>query len=214
MIKVIVFDFDGTLVDSNDIKWDAWFDIFPEHEKVSPKLISTALEEIVGNRYVLLDEIYKRLGREGSSETFVKRYAEKFDEIVQNEIVSIGGLNPDVREMLNGFRDNCKIYINSSTPNDAMQKTAARLDMLNLFHGIYGTFGDRNKEQNLRRIIIDEGMAPENVLVVGDGEDDVEAAKAVGCRFIGLASDWNGWKDKEFSLVSNLSEIKNLIVQL
>ena len=44
--KVIVFDFDGTLIDSNRLKYDAYFELFPKD-----KLHSQAIETVLATKY-------------------------------------------------------------------------------------------------------------------------------------------------------------------
>src|SRR3989338_7075205 len=164
MIKVIVFDFDGVLVDSNRLKREAWFKLFAP-EEVSDELIMDVLEKVKATRYDILREIFMRLGKpEGEIESLVSQYAGRYNDIVQAGIFSMG-LNPWAEEILSNLKPKFNLYLNSATS--------------------------------------------EEVLAVGDGQDDLNAAKTLGCRFIGFANDWNGWKNMEFSTVSNLSELKN-----
>ena len=56
-IKVIVFDFDGTLVDSNRLKYDAFFELFtddPNHVLTIRKVLSAKKEQ---SRFIILEEI-------------------------------------------------------------------------------------------------------------------------------------------------------------
>lgn len=213
MIKVIVFDFDGVLVDSNRLKYEAWFKIF-RPEEVSHELIRNVLVEVKETRYDILREIFRRLGAPTEEiESLVVRSAERFNEAVQNGISSMG-LNPGVREVLSELKPKFRLYLNSATPEKALLETVERLGIRDSFEEIYGQSEPGSKVKNLKKIIEKENFLPQEVSVVGDGEDDMKAAQALGCPFIGVANDWNGWKEKEFPLVSNLSEIKNLILKI
>ena len=140
-------------------------------------------------------------------------HAQKYNELVQSGISSLG-LNLGVKEVLSELKQRFRLYLNSATPEKALLETAGRLSIGDFFEEIYGQSEPESKVKNLKKIIEKENFLLQEVLAVGDGEDDLAAAKTVGCRFIGLANDWNGWKDKEFPLVSNLSEIKNLILKI
>ena len=55
-IKVIVFDFDGTLIDSNQLKHDAYYKLFPSdgfHKEIITEVLGEIFEE---SRYVILRE--------------------------------------------------------------------------------------------------------------------------------------------------------------
>ena len=213
MIKIIVFDFDGVLVDSNRLKQEAWFKVF-KPEEASRELIRNVLTEIKETRYDILREIFRRLGTSAEEiEPLVLSHAQKYNELVQSGISSLG-LNLGVKEVLSELKHRFRLYLNSATPEKALLETAGRLSIGDFFEEIYGQSEPESKVKNLKKIIEKENFLLQEVLAVGDGEDDLAAAKTVGCRFIGLANDWNGWKDKEFPLVSNLSEIKNLILKI
>ena len=178
MIKVIVFDFDGVLVDSNRLKREAWFKLFAP-EEVSDELIMDVLEKVKATRYDILREIFMRLGKpEGEIESLVSQYAGRYNDIVQAGIFSMG-LNPWAEEILSNLKPKFNLYLNSATPEEAMIQTIKRLGIKDCFKKIYGQSEPRSKEINLQKIINEENVLPSEVLVVGDGQDDLGAAKAL-----------------------------------
>ncbi len=61
-IKIIVFDFDGTLVDSNEIKFNAYYDIFPKNDDYT-KIIDNILNRFrEKSRYFIIKEILQQAG--------------------------------------------------------------------------------------------------------------------------------------------------------
>ena len=83
-IKVIVFDFDGTLIDSNRLKYDAYFALFPEDEWHA-KAIGEVLSEIFeASRYVIFEEILQRLGGKAAKDLKrkVSELADQYNDIV------------------------------------------------------------------------------------------------------------------------------------
>ena len=65
------------------------------------------------------------------------------------------------------------------------------LDKRNLtrfFKGVYGT--PPGKTELLRRVIEQEGVAPNDTLMVGDSSTDLDAARSCGTRFFGIGAEF------------------------
>ena len=61
-IKVVVFDFDGTLIASNQLKYEAFFDLFPDTSHYR-RTIRSVLADMSGeSRYAVLDTLLRRFG--------------------------------------------------------------------------------------------------------------------------------------------------------
>src|SRR3989344_3137633 len=170
MIKVIVFDFDGVLVDSNQLKHDSWFAVFPERDH---SLVKKVLSDpnIVTTRAEVFRAVFAAKGV--SEENLKSRSAEfsgRYNDIVQDGIEKMG-LVPGALGTFQRLSNKYSLYINSGTPEDALSETVARLDIGHFFKGVFGRRSlDTKKSEILREIMEKEKAAPEEVLMVGDAD--------------------------------------------
>ncbi len=211
MIKAIAFDFDGVLADSNQLKHDAYFAILPESDHILVKTI-LADTNVVQTRTAVFRTMLVKKGLFGEKLDFeASRFSGLYNNFVQEGIEGMG-LVPGAQDTLRKLSEKYSLYINSHTPEDALLETVVRLGIGHLFKGVSGRKNINSKKSEvLREIMEKEKVAPEEVLMVGDADSDFDAASEAGCRFVGVANDYNGWGKKEFPLVKNISEIGHLI---
>jgi HAD superfamily hydrolase (TIGR01549 family) len=210
MIKVLVFDFDGVIADSNRPKYEAWFQLFPASEGVSPELIKKVLDRVKFTRFDILRQIFTELKRPADKiEQLVKIYAEKYNRLAQAGIGKVG-LFPEVPQVLEGLSKNYKLYLNSATPDEALAETVNKLGIARFFKQIFG-ISFASKEDNLRQITTKEKVAGEEIVFVGDADSDYRAAANCGCLFVGMVNEFNNWQNQNFPLISNLGELSEAI---
>src|SRR6185503_6559892 len=93
MIKVIVFDFDGVIVPSEEIKVDGYSLMFSEFgEEVPAVAITEARREFSdarGNRFDIIRGILTRMGRTQNIEKELATYVERYGKIVQERIEAL-----------------------------------------------------------------------------------------------------------------------------
>ncbi|MEK7090342.1 MAG: HAD hydrolase-like protein [Patescibacteria group bacterium] len=213
MFKVIVFDFDGVLVDSNRIKDEAWSDVFgdlPENEKqVALELFPKVA---VRTRYVILDEIFRALGRRDAERiTLIRAHAEKYNQITQTGILR-KGLIGGVWEALEELSKKYKLYLNSSTPIEALGESVDNLGIGKFFAEIFGR--PETKESALEKIFALEQVGGNQTGFVGDGEPDRVAAEAYGCFFIGILSGFTNWtKNEKFVTIDSVRDVPEIITR-
>ena len=189
-IKVIVFDFDGTLVDSNRLKYDAYFELFPQdewHAQTVRKVLSEMFEE---SRFVILEEILRRLG-DNAGMDLKQRSRELADRY--NDIVLAGAKEcpekPGAHKLLQAFVKTYKLYVSSTTPESALTEIIHFRKWGHYFQGILGY--PREKSKTLQNIIEQEKVESSEVLVVGDGESDRKSAVDNGCPFIHISENFH-----------------------
>jgi len=211
-IKVIVFDFDGVLVDSNQLKYDAWFEIFNESE-FAKKNLQKVLEKMrEATRFEILSVVSKLLRIESEERAFwVQRYAELYNRAVQSRISS-GGLRLGLVDLLQNLILHYNLYISSATPEIPLLETVKELGIFSYFKSVLGS--PLSKDERLLKIIQQENCCAKEVLVVGDGEGDRNSAFNNGCQFIGLINDFNEWKktDQNLILINNFLEFKQFLI--
>ncbi|MBW1849959.1 MAG: HAD family hydrolase [Deltaproteobacteria bacterium] len=182
-IHAIVFDFDGTLIDSNRLKYDAYFMLFPADDHHARTIRAVLSEVFEQSRYVILEEILMRLGIRGKN--LLKREVGKLAEHY-NEIVVAGAKTCPEKSgaevVLKKLAPAYKLYVSSTTPDAPLKEIIRFRKWEAYFRGVFGY--PHEKSETLRRIIALEKLKSDQVLVVGDGESDRKSAMENRCPFI------------------------------
>jgi phosphoglycolate phosphatase len=189
-IRSIVFDFDGTLIDSNRLKYDAYSELFPadnRHGRIIRDVLSESFEQ---TRYVILEEILVRLGV--GEHACVKREVNKLAERY-NDIVMAGAKTcPEkagAEETLKKLAPAYALYLSSTTPEASLKEIIRFRKWDSYFRAVFGY--PQEKSETLRRIMALEKLKCDQVLVVGDGETDRESAMENGCPFVHVAEGFS-----------------------
>jgi phosphoglycolate phosphatase-like HAD superfamily hydrolase len=189
-IKVIVFDFDGTLVDSNRLKYNAFFEVFPADEH-HVRTIRTVLSELnEQSRFVILEEILQRLGLKKGAELRqkVKELAERYNEIVLSRAKSCPEM-PAAEAMLKSLSQRYRLYVSSTTPDTELKDIIGFRNWRIYFEDIYGY--PHQKSATIQHIMERDSVRPSQVLVVGDGNSDRQSAENNACCFVQVTPNFN-----------------------
>jgi phosphoglycolate phosphatase-like HAD superfamily hydrolase len=189
-VKVIVFDFDGTLIDSNQLKYNAFFELFPS-DSLHKEIITDVLDEFIEkSRYVILREILKRINRKTINEDDldyrVHASAKKYNDIVVDGAKRCKEKS-GAKEVLESLSKRYNLYLSSTTPETSLKDTVKHRNWEGFFCDIFGYPND--KTSVLFDIIKRESISPGDLLVVGDGKSDRDSADKAGCKFFHVFKD-------------------------
>ena len=185
MIKAIIFDLDGTLVDSVKYHAEAWVKAFKEygydfsHEKLSQQ-IGKGSEYIVGE--LLSSEEAEKLHSD------IAKYRKQY---YQDNLLEKVQPFPKVKELFETIKaDNIKLVLASSAREGTIEHYQKLLDIEDLTDGATST-DDVEKSKPEPDIFTSalaklDGITPEEVIVVGDSPYDAIAAKKINLTTIGL----------------------------
>jgi phosphoglycolate phosphatase-like HAD superfamily hydrolase len=198
VIRVVVFDFDGVIVDSNDIKRSAYFKLF-SLDFHSRQIVEDVLKTLEpAPRSVIIGAILNRLEAfkyKGDKEihSIKVEYEKRYGEICLNGV----SLCPEIKgatESLKMLSVEYELYLNSLTPLEPLKLVLRNRGLTSYFKDVFGS--NKSKIENLKHIIAVENITPRQVVVVGDGVLDVESASACGTHFIGIENGNGVLRDK------------------
>jgi len=185
MPKAIIFDVDGTLIDSVDQHARAWQDAFAEigHEIALPELrgqIGKGGDQLMPV-FLSPDELDKH------GEALEKRRG----EILKQRYLDTIEAFPDVRALFERIRaDGTKIILASSAKSEELKTYKKLADIADLIDA-ETTSDDAEKSKphpDIFHAALDSvpGLEPGDALVVGDTPYDAEAAAKAGLRSVGM----------------------------
>ncbi len=213
MIKAIIFDFDGVIVESAQIKTRAFRRLF---ERVFPDEIEAIVRHHRDNmgisRFEKFRHIYNNIVRLPLSKAKEAELGRRFSALVLDEVLKapyVGG----AEEFFRHYYRNYSLFIASGTPDRELKMILSRRKISRFFQGIYGA--SSAKEEIIARILADFSLKRAEAVFVGDAASDLRAASVTGISFIGRIYKDNyrimnrlKWK------ISDLTELFALIRQI
>ena len=178
--EIIVFDFDGVLVDSNKIKFDAFFDIWNVH--ISKNSIKRSLL-LGGDRRKVINRIYRGENTLINSKNGPEFFVEAYSKLVHKEIVKIG-ISSNIINFL--MSSNKSLFINSATPEKELIKLTNDLNISQYFLGIYGA--PNSKKDNFNIIFENNNIKAKHVAFYGDMQSDKDIADEMNIKFYKILS--------------------------
>lgn len=186
MIKVVVLDFDGTLVDSNLIKERMFERVVARHAGGFEAL--TEAKKIGGDRFRTFGEVSQRLESDPSlRNAMTRRLAADYGRACLRAIAGTAERRGASATLRYAHRRGLRLYLNTATPQADVPALLRSRGWERLFSGAYGSPG--SKVGILKKIMRREQVGPRSVLMVGDSADDLDAARQTGAWFVGITTE-------------------------
>lgn len=183
MIKAIIFDFDGVILESAAIKTNAFAEVVRDYPKEqAEEFVRYHMSHMGISRHVKFRYFIEEILHETYSDDKEKILADKFSDIVYEKVMHCDYV-PGAREFLEQCYQKYDFYIATGTPEEEIRQILDGRDLAKFFKGVYGTPG--KKEDIVANILNMNHYSPEEVIFVGDAETDLKAANRNNLHFVG-----------------------------
>lgn len=210
-LRAIVFDFDGVILESVDIKTRAFRELLPGRPALQDRLERHHLAHLGVSRYEKFEWICRELLAHAPSREEIADLDRRFSAAIALHMRTCAFV-PGAREFLLRHADKEPLYVASATPEIELRHIVEDRALTTLFKGIYGF--PTTKADALARVVRDVGGAPEDVLFVGDSRQDAEAARAVGVTFVARVASADARFTGSAMRVADLAELERRLAEL
>lgn len=184
MNKLLLFDFDGVVVDSLDVYEGT---VRRCLEKIGRPILKTRADFLA----LYEDNFYASLAKRGVDlATFMAASVDILAQVDYGEMKPYAGLLPVLAELAGEDI----LVIVSSSDSDDIRLILRLFNLTDYFRDVLGSDVNFSKKEKILQALDKYGTAKEDVWYIGDTTGDIREAKAVGIKTIAVA--W-GWHSRE-----------------
>ncbi|HEY0189767.1 MAG TPA: HAD-IA family hydrolase [Kofleriaceae bacterium] len=192
MLGAVLFDLDGTLVDTNDMHVRAWHAAMKTHGyHVAPDRIAV---EVGKGGDQLVPDVLGREAEQKAGEALRKTHGEEFKKIAEREGIL---MMPGARELMDAMRARgLKLALATSSSDDGLEvvERASGVAWRELFDVVTGADDAKRSKPapDIVTVAVEKlGMGPAECAMFGDTPWDAKSAKRAGVTLIGVRCGGN-----------------------
>jgi phosphoglycolate phosphatase len=211
MKPVLIFDLDGTLVDS---KKDLTASVnHVRHSFDLPTLTEDEIARFIGDGALMV--IRRALGDQATEQN-VQTALQTFLSYYRVHMLDSTDLYPGVRETLDLLSD-CSLAVLTNKPVNFSRAMLDGLGILHLFEAVYGGNSFERKKPDpigIRQILSDTRGAPDRTWMIGDSVVDVLTGRNAGVHTCGVTYGYAAASFEQHApdlLIDTFSDVRRLV---
>ena len=215
-MKLIIFDFDGTLIDSASDLVDSINEMLKEF-KLKEAPFDEAVKWIGNGSLKLVERALTYNGIE--DDKFLEKAHKIFKEKYKHLNAKKTKLYPYAKELLDNLSKNHNLALVTNKPDEYIKPILKKFN-INVFDFILGGNFEHKKPSPIPLLKACEyfSVNPSEAIMIGDSKNDILAAKNAKIKSIAITHGYNqGENIKDFNpdfIVSSLKEIKDIINEM
>tara|TARA_B110000008_G_C16768767_1_gene483739 strand:- start:11 stop:733 length:723 start_codon:yes stop_codon:yes gene_type:complete len=179
--NAVMWDFDGVIKDSVDIKTRAYQSLFMPYGSDIAKLVKEHHEANGGMSRFDKIPVYLSFAGLDQSEQVIEDFCDRFSRLVMNGVIESPWV-PGVKEYLLESSTNQLFVIVTATPQAEIEIILDRLGISKCFRKVYGA--PIKKELAISNAMKIFALSPSEVIMIGDSKSDLEAATRNSIPFL------------------------------
>ena len=184
MIKNILWDFDGVIIDSMTIREYGFREIFKNFDKQSvDKLIQYHNNNGGLSRFHKMEYFFSNILKQNITQNEILQYADKFTTIMRQELINPKHLIIETVKFIKNNYKNYNFHIVSGSENNELNYLCKKLNLSQYFISIHGS--PTLKNNLVLDLITNCKYNLNETILIGDSINDYEAAIANKIEFYG-----------------------------
>lgn len=184
--EIIIYDFDGVICDSVNIKTEAFVELYQSYGKgVQQAVKEYHLAHGGISRYEKFRYFQSVLLGESVNQQQIDALADQFSLLVKQKVIASNYL-PGVIDFLKANKGK-KQFICTGTPQNEIEVIIEKKELKALFEEVYGS--PKTKTEIIQIILEKYSASPNDCIFFGDAMTDYDAAKACSIPFIGIINE-------------------------
>ncbi len=205
----IVFDFDGVLVESADVKTRAFAALYAEYgPAIEQQVVAHHLDHAGISRYVKFQHYHEKLLGRPYSDAIGEELSTRFSRLVVDAIVAAPCV-AGALDFLENFHDRMPLFVASGTPDEELKEIVQRRGMQGYFKSVHGTPATKGKI--IAGIVQRHRFAATRVVMIGDAMADHDGAREAGVAFVGRVGEDSGVFPAGTNTIADLRELPQLL---
>lgn len=207
MLKNILWDFDGVILDSMKVRDLGFEQIFKDYnENQVAQLIDYHRKNGGLSRYVKIQYFYEQILGKKIDDQKILKYAMEFSQIMRKKLIDKKNLISDSVQFIEDNYQKYNFHIVSGSDQEELRYLNSALGLTNFFLSIHGS--PTPKKKLVSDLMLLHNYKREETCLIGDSINDYEAANINKIDFYGYNN--NKLLEEEITLETNyIKSFKN-----
>ena len=194
LIPAAVFlDVDGVLIDSVDVKGNVFVEVFADIPNSAEQVLAFHRAHGGLTREIKIRRILELLGDESPSKPEVSDRVSHFAALVVERVIQAPEI-PGSHTFVQEWSNRCPLYAVSATPDMELQRIMVARGLMPFFQRVMGW--PPEKSELISQEIASGRFEASQCILVGDSDEDYQAAKRASIRFILFGAPTPGHKQE------------------
>jgi len=189
MLKGIIFDFDGVIAESVQVKTDAFASLY---EKYGDNIVTKVIEHHEANggmsRFKKIKLYHESFLNKAITNEEIEDLANQFSKLVVRKVIDSPYV-PGVFKYIQKCYKKYNLFISTGTPTNEMYQILGGREISKYFVEVYGS--PEEKSTHISKIMSKYNYYPDELIFYGDANTDIDAAEQANIPFVLIKNSFN-----------------------
>ena len=189
MLKGIIFDFDGVIAESVQVKTNAFAELYKHY---STDVVKKVIEHHEANggisRFEKIKLYHESFVNKAITNEEIEELANQFSKLVVRKVIDSPYV-PGVFKYIQKCYKKYKLFISTGTPTEEMKQILEGREIAQYFAEVYGS--PEKKTVHIEKVINKYNYLPKELIFYGDANTDINAAKQASVPFVLIKNNFN-----------------------